>query len=659
MINRRTLLWGLGCAVTVPLLASCGGSSNGNNGGEGGTDGLSTVDVTTQEGGTDGKTNTDAPSDLVTLTVTVPMGEGSVLSQDHQIYCGFGGSCTGKYPLGTVVTLSEAKSIEYLFKGWGGACAMAGTDPQCIVTLEGATSVSVSYEIPPDVTLTVMVTGGTGDMVTSNPMGISTGGSQTANFQLGTEITLTAVPASEQAFSKWTGGQCGTGTMSTNATCMFGLGANDTETATFMAVVCPYVFAYDGRSFVYETSVGGASVVGKKAHLHDGKSLDFAPMWARLDDAAIDYSSGTGVVRSKLIAAEDEIVYLDEASLMAVEHPVGYEVISSSSIEWQTLGEKDPGETFALKTAALRTPVHATWMGKDDVTAALSVKDEVAAQNDSKVANYYDLDFGPVGALPAQWLVIDGWKYKEARGLPADVPREHPMLEVRQADGTWLRAMELATPRGDKKSVAFNVSALAFPSGRYEMRISTGTHEDGKAMWYLDRVRLTEDPALAVHPIEVGMKSADLSFMGPPSGESSDALHPLRAVDDGKGELGSEYLTYGHFTRYGDVRELLAASDDRLVVMRRGDGVELRFVGVPKAARGNLVTVFLKTDLLFKPHRFFGEVSPELEEVEPLPYHGMGHYPPSAPFPADKAHTEWNRKYETRAYEKGDTRWGR
>jgi hypothetical protein len=656
MTNRRTLLWGIGCAVTVPLLTSCGSSSNGNA--DASADGPGTVDVTTQEGSTDGKSKMDVPSDLVTLTVMVPMGEGSVLSQDHQIYCGFGGSCTGQYPIGAVVTLSEAKSLEYLFTGWGGACAMAGTAPQCVVTLEAATTVSVSYEIPPDVTLTVMVTGGTGDMVTSNPMGISTGGSQTANFQLGTEITLTAVPATEQAFSKWTGGQCGTGTMTTSASCTFGLGASDTETATFMAVVCPYVFAYDGHRFVYETSVGGASVVGKKAHLHEGKSLDFAPMWARLDDAAVDYSSGTGVVRSKLLAAEDEIVYVDQASLFAVEHPVGYEVISSSSIEWQTLGKKDPGEVFALKTAALRTPVRASWMGKEDVTAALSVKDEVAAQNDSKVANYYDLDFGPVGALPAQWLVIDGWKYKEARGLPADVPHDHPSLEVRQANGTWAKALELATPRGDKKSVAFNLSAVAFPTGRYEMRISTGTHEDGKAMWYLDRVRLTEDPALAVHPIEIAMKSADLGFMGPPSGESSDALHPLRAVDDGKGELGEEYLTYGRFTRYGDVRGLLAAEDDRMVVMRRGDGVELRFVGVPKAAPGNVVTVFLETDLLFKPHRFFGESAPELEEVEPLPYHGMGHYPPTAPFPADKAHTEWRTTFETRTYAKGDTRWG-
>jgi hypothetical protein len=655
-MTKRRMAWlcGLGCAVSAPLLASCGGSSGNNNpDGSTGPDDASGGDAKRHEGG-----GPEAASDTVKVTVVVPAGEGSVLSQDHQIYCGFGGSCEGNYPIGASVTLTEVRSINYLFMGWGGACASFGTTSTCDLSVEGPTSVSVEYIVPPLVTLTVTVTGGAGDMVTSSPTGISTAGSQTASFPEGTGMTLTAIPGEEQGFVKWVGGQCGTGTKASTSTCAFGLGGPDTETATFKTMICPYVFAYDGHGFVYETSVGGASVVGKKSHLAEGKGLDFAPMWARLDHSAIDYRSGTGVVRSKLIAAEDEIVYFDEAALTAIEHPVGYEVLTSSSIEWQTLGKKDPQEFFALKTSALRTPLHATWMGKEDVTAALSLKDEVAANNETRLGNYYDVDFGPVGALPAQWLVIDGWKYKEARELDAGVQREHPRLDVRQADGSWVKAMDLATPRGDKKSVAFDLSAVRFPTGRYELRIVTGTHEDGKAMWYLDRVRLTEDPALSVHPVDVGLKSAALSFMGPPSVEASDAWRPIRPLDDGKGELGAGYLTYGRFTRYGDVRDLLASSDDRMVVMRRGDGVEFQFVGVPEAAPGNEVTVLLKTDLLFKPRTFLGESAPALDEVEPLPYHGMGHYPPPAPFPADKAHAKWRAAFETREYKRGDTRWG-
>jgi hypothetical protein len=423
---------------------------------------------------------------------------------------------------------------------------------------------------------------------------------------------------------------------------------------------CPFIFAFDGHSFAYETTVGGASVVGKKAHVKEGKSLDFEPMWARLDHSMVDFSSGVGAVRSKVIAAEDEIVYLDQASLTAIEHPVGYEVVSSSAIEWQqTLKRKDPQEFYVLRTAALRAPVQATWMGRVDVTDSLSVKDEVAAAYDVRLANHYDLDFGSADGRAARWLVIEGWKVKQPRDLAPGVPRERPRLDVRQADGSWAKAVDLATPRGDAKAAAFDLSSVTFPTGRYEMRIVTGTHEDGHAMWYLDRVRLTLEPALAVHPLTVALTSATLSFMRPPSVEGeSEKWHPMRATDDGRGDLSTKHLTFGSFTRYGDVRDLLAASDDRMVVMRRGDGVELRFAGVPRATPGHEVTVFLETDLLFKPHEMFGETSPILEEVEPLPYHGMGHYPPPAPFPSDEPHREWRATYETRVYERGDTRWG-
>ncbi len=455
---------------------------------------------------------------------------------------------------------------------------------------------------------------------------------------------------------------CGGCGVSVTAECP---GYNNPECNGSSVQCCPYVFAFDGKSFVYETSIGGSSVVGKLSHIKTGKDLDFEPMWVRLDHSAVDWSTGAGVVRSKVIAAEDDIVYFDEAFLTAIEHPPGYEVVSSTAIEWQqTLHSKAPHEFYVLRTAALRTPVHATWMGGSDVTSQLSTKDEIPATFDVKLANYYDLDFGPVASPAAntapRWLVIEGWKFKQKRELAAGVPQERPRLEVRQADGSWAKALDLATPKGDKKAAAFDLAGVSFPTHRYDMRIVTGTHEDGKAMWYLDRVRLAEEAALPARPRTVPLASATLSFMGPPSVQGlHEYWHPMHTTDDGKGELGDKYLTYGSFTRYGDVRELLTAPDDRFVVMRRGDGVELRFVGVPKATPGQEVTLFLETDLLFKPRELLGETAESLQQVEPLPYHGMGHYPPREPFPSDDAHVKWQAAYETRVYERGDTRWGK
>jgi hypothetical protein len=425
---------------------------------------------------------------------------------------------------------------------------------------------------------------------------------------------------------------------------------------------CPYVFSFDGKAFAYETSVGGASLLGKKIDLVQGKKVEFEPMWARLDHASIDYGNGLGVVQSKLIAAEDEIVYFDAAKLTVVEHLPDYEIITSSSIQWNTLEKRDPQEIYALRTSTMRLPHSATWMSRADVTADLSTYDERAVAFDLKEDNYYDIDFGTVSDRSNLRVVIDGWKYKESRGLPADIKQVRPHLDVRQADGTYLKAIELSTPRGDKKTLAFDLSKVAFPTGKIQIRIWTGTHEDGNAMWYLDRVRLSEDPKGPITVRDIALASSNLDFVGVPSEEDSkNSAHPRIAFDDGKGELLPDHRTWGAFTRYGDVNDLLGASDDRMVVMRRGDGVTMRFEGIPRAQQGHELTVFMMTDLVFKPRKWLTskEATPLTENVEPLPHHTMGFYPSTVPFPNDEAHQAWRRDYETRTYEKGDPRWGR
>ncbi len=429
--------------------------------------------------------------------------------------------------------------------------------------------------------------------------------------------------------------------------------------------ICPYVFSYDGEKFAYETSVGGASLVGQEGHLAAGREIDFAPMWSRLNHAKLDWSSGTGSVRTKLIASEDEIVYFDAARVTAVEADPGYEVLTSTSIEWNTLGTKDPQEFYAVKTATMRTPLSAVWVGgarRADVTADLGRIDRTAAAHDIHEANMYEVDFGAVKDVAHARIVIDGWKYKEPRALRDGVKKEHPRLEVKQPDGTYKKVLDIATPRGDDKPVSFDLSKVAFPTGRYEMRIVTGTHEQGNAMWYVDRVRLTEDALGAITVHEIPIATAALSFTGAPSEPGfGDHTHPRIAIDDGKGELLPEQRTWGSFTRYGDVKDLLGASDDRMVVMRRGDGVELRFDGIAKAAAGKELTVFMMTDLLFKPRKWLTAATgtPLTQNVEPLPYHGMGHYPPAKPFPQDAAHQAWQSQYETRVYKEGDPRWGK
>jgi hypothetical protein len=227
------------------------------------------------------------------------------------------------------------------------------------------------------------------------------------------------------------------------------------------------------------------------------------------------------------------------------------------------------------------------------------------------------------------------------------------MLEIRQADGSWQQAKALATPRGDRKTIAIDLSELSWPTGSYQMRLWTGTHEGGKAMWYLDRVRLVESTPAPLSKSYVAVAHAQLEFRGAPTlltPEHDD--RPRLSRNDGGGELGTGPETYGRFTRYGDVTTLVKSADDRVVVMRQGDVVSLRFENVPVAPPGFETSLFLRTNLVYKPRIAAGATAPTAltQNVEPMPCRQMGRYTVDAAGRDDAEYLEYLARWNTREY---------
>lgn len=413
---------------------------------------------------------------------------------------------------------------------------------------------------------------------------------------------------------------------------------------------CPYVYAYDGTRWHYESSVGGASLIGRPRHLQAGrgKPVRFDPLWMRLDGARVldDHS-----VRVELLAAEDEIVYFDHAELVAVHHLPDHEIVSSSAMQWSTLHRVDPRRFWAFPSAACRVPERASWCGELDVTAALRERDGTPAAYALARANTYELDLGEVGDAKRAWLLLDGWKFKLERHLPTALRGERPRLDIKQADGSWRPVQTLAAPRGDRKVVAVSLAEHEWPTGRYELRISTGTHEGGRAMWFLDRVRLVEATPAPIAQTRVPIARAELAYRGAPTLLDARDDRPRLSHNDGRGQLGGE--TYGAFTRYGEVTPLLRSPDDRVVVMRQGDVVELRFEAVPASPPGLVTTLLLRTNLVYKPRVVVGAGGPTLlsERVEPMPHRGMGRYGSDARERRDSVYLEYLARWNTRRYE--------
>jgi hypothetical protein len=445
---------------------------------------------------------------------------------------------------------------------------------------------------------------------------------------------------------------CESNVMPEAEACFNGLDDNCNGMVDEFPCSCPYIYAFDGSTYQYESSIGGASLVGLARHLQSGKGkrVRFAPLWLRLDSASIlDDRS----VRVEILASEDEIVYLDHAQLTAIHHPVGHEVISSSAMHWSTLQRKDPRHFWAFPTAKCRPPQRASWCGELDQTEALGRLTGTPAAYEHERDNFYELEFGDVQDAKRAWLLIDGWKFKRDRGLAKELRGRRPVLEIRQTDGSWLQAKAISTPRGDRKTIAIDLSDLTWPTGTYEMRIWTGTHEGGKAMWYLDRVRLVESTPAPLSKSHVAVSHAQLEFRGAPTLLVPEHVdRPRLSRNDGGGEWGAGPETYGRFTRYGDVTALVKSADDRVVVMRQGDVVSLRFENVPAAPPGFETSLFLRTNLVYKPRIAAGASEPTAltENVEPMPCRQMGRYTADAATRDDAEYVEYLARWNTREY---------
>ena len=145
---------------------------------------------------------------------------------------------TQSYPQGTVVNLSPVPTPGYQFMAWSGSCT--GNSTACAVTMSGARTVGARFGLA----LTVSVTGS--GAVNSAPAGINCGSDCSEVFSHGTSVTMTAAPATGQAFNGWSGACSGTA-----PTCTVSMSAARNVTAAFVRAGVPTWtrIANEGASF--------------------------------------------------------------------------------------------------------------------------------------------------------------------------------------------------------------------------------------------------------------------------------------------------------------------------------------------------------------------------------------------------------------------------
>ncbi len=342
---------------------------------------------------------------------------------------------------------------------------------------------------------------------------------------------------------------------------------------------CPHLFAWNGRNFAFVSDFGGVGGLGYRT----GPST-FARPDPTENVVLPDLATRDGDFILQVVEPLEEVVYFDEAKLVAVDHRDGTSVRPH---EMAAVGlDPPPFELFGY--SQIVKPVHAVNDRGQDVTEALDKSDRIyasPAQRDGRFTgfardHFVELDFADrlhsLAAGSRSVLFLDGWvEYSTSTSnfaaSQAGLRLKAPGVSAWR-DGRWVELLhEAGYPAGINHMMTLDLTGKLLPGDR-KLRISTNMD----LSW--DRIFLAPlEEGAVVKQTEVAARTADLHFLGYPREYSPDGRRP-NLLDYSNVDTSDTWLRMpGAYTRHGDVTELLQQTDDRFAIMAAGDEITLRF----------------------------------------------------------------------------------
>ncbi|MEE2947175.1 MAG: FG-GAP-like repeat-containing protein, partial [Verrucomicrobiota bacterium] len=412
---------------------------------------------------------------------------------------------------------------------------------------------------------------------------------------------------------------------------------------------CPYLYAWDGQRYRFVTDLLGASPLGLPAA--EGVYIDADPDEIVWIGDETNFKPLNGHYRLQITEELREILYLDEAKLLAVDMPPGAEVHPTTKL--RPSGPFPPADLVALdKQTPLRQAKRSDGL---DVTTELRENDdqwvspvELRLPQLRGLAKRHsiELDFGPLDPRAPLILALTGWLHfgggmaNIAASHHEGLPFPFPTLEAQLTNGHWQQLdVTVGAPVGKTKTTITDLAGK-LPNGTRRLRLSTAF----EIHW--NRIALFEKTALPA-VAEMHATATDLHWHGYGEKEDLPPHLPLTPIHDQTRDTPNWRLTpFGWVTRYGGVNPLVAAKDNRLALIAAGDELTLDFdaAQLPTQPLGTTRHFFLFTSGWDKDADFHVAQG---WTVEPLPWHGMnsqryGHE--SRP----KLDDDWVREYNTR-----------
>jgi hypothetical protein len=414
---------------------------------------------------------------------------------------------------------------------------------------------------------------------------------------------------------------------------------------------CPVLFAWDGHRYKFVTDAIGAAVVGHW-FTPTRRNTPNPGEWVKIDGTQI--APVKGYLSLRFMEPMEEVNYIDQLRLVAVDHPENVEV----NPDERFLDDPPFASGRVVASKGARLPVGA-WDGEGrDVLGQLSRRDHKFASGFTPLpydgfANLHalTLDLDEVNENKPLRLLMTGYvNYFSATSLYAawqgGVKPISPYVEAQLADGSWQRiAGDAGFPAGLERTIVVDLSGK-LPAGARRIRLMTNLQI------YWDQVLIDNNAGAEARAAELPLALATLHFRGYPKQIEGASTGDLDYDYDRVSLTGPFQHQRGNYTRMGDVTELLKSIGDRYVIFGSGEEIAAEF----DAAKLPALPAHWKRDYFFYANGFvkdmdWWDASPFT--VAQLPFHKMSAYPYPAneKFPEDNGALDyqlnWNDRFDS------------
>ena len=416
---------------------------------------------------------------------------------------------------------------------------------------------------------------------------------------------------------------------------------------------CPVLFAWNGERFQFVSDVIGAAVIGHwiSPTAHNKNDSD---EWIKIDGSALRPQNGK--LHLRFGEPMEEINYIDQIRLLAVDHPEGTEAYPDERF----LSEPPFARGDLVLASAATRPISGAWDNNGhDVRAELAARDHIYVQ-DFHTLSYagftephtLTLDLGTWQAGRPLRLFLHGYiEYFSASSMYAawqsGISPEPPSIEAEMEDGSWKQVIDdMGFPAGLPRTIVVDLTGK-LPPGTRRVRLKTNLQI------YWDQILVDNGAAVDDRrAAEIPLSSAQLVFRGYPRQIEGHTPGDLTYDYDAISATGPFQWQRGMYTHYGDVKPLLGTRDDRYVIFGSGEEIDADFdpSGLPPLPPHWKRDYFFYADGFVKDMDFY-EALPFT--VSKLPFHTMGTYPygNSVRYPDDRNavqyQLEWNDRFES------------